>query len=191
MLAQVISAPLKRFYGLQHLHYITCSCYHRQPLLGPNRRKDRFLSILEQVRQRYQFLIVGYVVMPEHIHLLLGEPKRRDLSVVMQVLKQRVSRQVRQRRRRKQATSQLELWSKRPPAMPHFWQPRFYDFNVFTQHKLVEKLRYIHRNPVTRGLVELPEQWRWSSYRFYAYGEKGPVKIGYDPTLEDVAPKKD
>jgi putative transposase len=190
MLAQAMSAPLKRCYGLQHLHYITCSCFHRQPRFGPNRRKDLFLSILEQVRQRYDFVVVGYVVMPEHIHLLLGEPKRKDLSVVMQVLKQRVSRQVQQRRRRKQATSQLELW--KPPATPpHFWQPRFYDFNVFTQHKLVEKLRYIHRNPVARGLVESPEQWHWSSYRFYTYGEKGPVKIGYDPIPEVVVKKKD
>ena len=58
-----------------------------------------------------------------------------------------------------------------------FWQARFYDFNVWTEKKRIEKLRYIHRNPVKRGLVVSPEQWPWSSYRWYLSGEKGPVKI--------------
>jgi putative transposase len=57
------------------------------------------------------------------------------------------------------------------------WQPRFYDFNVWTARKRIEKLRYIHQNPVVRGLVQEPEQWRWSSYRSYAFGEEGAVRI--------------
>ena len=61
---------------------------------------------------------------------------------------------------------------------PHrFWQVRFYDFNVWTEKRRIEKLRYIHRNPVKRGLVASPEQWPWSSYRWYWCGEQGPVKI--------------
>jgi hypothetical protein len=59
----------------------------------------------------------------------------------------------------------------------HIWQRRFYDFNVWTEHKRIEKLRYMHRNPVKRGLVEGPEQWGWSSFRSYAYGEAGAVRI--------------
>ena len=58
-----------------------------------------------------------------------------------------------------------------------FWQARFYDFNVWTEKKRIEKLRYIHRNPVKRRLVESPEQWRWSSFRWYLSGETGPVRI--------------
>ena len=54
-----------------------------------------------------------------------------------------------------------------------FWQARFYDFNVWTTKKRVEKLQYMHRNPVKRGLVALPELWRWSSYRFYLLDEAG------------------
>jgi REP element-mobilizing transposase RayT len=57
------------------------------------------------------------------------------------------------------------------------WQARFYDFNVWTERKRIEKLRYMHRNPVKRRLVESPEQWPWSSFRFYLYGEAGPVRI--------------
>ena len=66
---------LHRTYGSHHLHFITCSCYRRCPLLGSARSRDRFLAIVEQTRQRYRFVLVGYVVMPEHIHLLLTEPE--------------------------------------------------------------------------------------------------------------------
>jgi putative transposase len=59
----------------------------------------------------------------------------------------------------------------------HVWQRRFYDFNVWSARKRIEKLVYMHRNPVWRKLVEEPEQWRWSSYRYYAYREDGAVKI--------------
>jgi REP-associated tyrosine transposase len=67
--------------------------------------------------------------------------------------------------------------SKKDRERPPFWYTRSYDFNVFTEKKKIEKLRYMHRNPVKRGLVESPEQWMWSSYRYYLLGEEGPVKI--------------
>ena len=84
---------LRRFYGGGDLHYITCSCYQRKPFLGSASRRDLFLKIFEEVRQKYEFQVVGYVVMPEHIHLLIGEPDEGSVAVTMQVLKQRVSRQ--------------------------------------------------------------------------------------------------
>jgi hypothetical protein len=67
--------------------------------------------------------------------------------------------------------------SKIPLAEGHVWQHRFYDFVVFTEKKRVEKLRYMHRNPVVRGLVPALEEWNWSSYRHYALGERGPVLV--------------
>src|SRR5712672_3707784 len=83
---------LHRTYGAHHLHFITGSCYRRLPLLSSARGRDLFLSVLEQPRQRYRFVVVGYVVMPEHIHLLLSEPEVGTPSTVMQVLKQRSAR---------------------------------------------------------------------------------------------------
>ena len=80
------------------------------------------------------------------------------------------------RRERRKGTNQLALWDDEPA--PAFWQRRYYDFNVFRERKHIEELRYIHRNPVKRGLVRSPELWRWSSFRYYWLGEKGPVKIG-------------
>jgi putative transposase len=127
------------------------------------------------VRQHYRFVVVGYVVMPEHIHLLITEPDMGNPSKVMQVLKQRTARALLPTRKRKDPR-QASLFGDqcRPRA---FGQARFYDFNVWSTRKLVEKLRYMHRNPVKRGLVERPEQWRWSSYRFYFLGEAGPVRL--------------
>jgi hypothetical protein len=69
-----------------------------------------------------------------------------------------------------------ETWGT-PPTPKRFWQARFYDFNVWTERKRVEKLNYMHRNPVKRGLVALPEEWRWSSFRWYFQGEMGAVRV--------------
>jgi putative transposase len=147
---------LKRMYEAPDLHFITFSCYHREPNLGQSLRKNLFLSVLERIRQKYHFAITGYVVMPEHVHLLLSRPEIADLSVVIQVLKQLVSRRTSRER---------------------FWQRRFYDFNVRTESKRTEKLRYMHRNPVARGLVAKPEDWPWSSFRHYLCDEDSPVTI--------------
>ena len=168
---------LKRYCGHDHLHFLTCSCYHRQPWRASSRRRDLFLQILEAARQRYGFVVVGYVAMPDHIHLLISEPERGTPSTVMQVVKQRFARRV--LRRKRLHAEQAELWSDEP----HVWQRRFYDFNVWSERKRIEKLRYMHRNPVKRGLVLEPEQWEWSSYRSYAGQEEGKVKINQWPEV--------
>jgi putative transposase len=167
-------AGLHRTYGAHHLHFITCSCYRRLPFLGTGRSRDCFLSILEQTRQRHRFVVVGYVVMPEHVHLLITEPEVGNPSTVMQMLKQRTAHALLPRRKRRDPR-QRQLFGEQMRRA--FWQARFYDFNVWTTKKRVEKLRYMHGNPVKRGLVESPEQWRWSSYRFYLLGERCAVRI--------------
>src|SRR5205807_1619406 len=158
------------YYGSGHLHFITCSCYQRQPSLGTARRRDLFLTVLENVRRRYQFVVVGYVVMPEHIHLLISEAQERNPSTVMQAVKLGFARRVlAQLRRVPTPASLFEV------SLHHVWQKRFYDFNVWSLHKQVEKLNYMHDNPVRRGLVASPELWRWSSCRSYRMGEAGLV----------------
>lgn|SRR5579859_949421 len=180
---------LKRIYGFRDLHFITCSCYRRQPLLGTNHSRDVFLRILEQVRRKHSFEVVGYVVMPEHFHILIGEPEKGNPSTVLQVLKQGVARRLLKPARKRQRNQPM-LWQERelPRRERHFWQARFYDFNVYSNEKRFEKLRYMHANPVKRGLVSAPELWTWSSFRAYMYGESSVVKID---ELEAVRPKKD
>ncbi len=149
---------LKRYQEKRDLHFITFSCYHRQPFFSTPAACNLFERALERARVRLGFFLTAYVVMPEHVHLLISEPERSTLASAIQAIKQSVSR---------------KLIAERE----HFWQERYYDFNVYTAKKRVEKVCYIHRNPVKRGLVEHPEDWRWSSFRHYVTGEKGTVEI--------------
>ena len=164
----------RRYYGTNELHFITCGCYHRQPWLASAQRRDLFLTVFEEVRQRYGFVVVGYVGMPDHIHLLISEPERDNPSRVMQAIKQGFARRVLKSLRKRRVTAQLELFA---VGSEHVWQRRFYDFNVWSDRKRIEKLNYMHRNPVARGLVQEAEQRPWSSYRSYAFGEQGLVRI--------------
>ena len=169
---------LSRRYGQDHLHFITCSCYRRLPLLASVRAKNLFVRILGEVRDRYGFHLAGYVVMPEHIHRLIGEPAKGTPSTVMQVLKQRVSRSLRRKPLKQDFFLQLKLpFRYAHDFLPQFWQPRFYDFNVWSQGKFVEKLHYMHLNPVKRKLVVHPKDWPWSSFSFYAKKEMGLVRV--------------
>ena len=147
---------LHRYQHAGDLHFITFSCYQRRPYFDHVSARDRFESALERMRTRYWFVVIGYVVMPEHVHILINEPKVGTLAGAIQALKLSVA--VRERQR-------------------PFWQPRYHDFNVFSSAKRTEKLRYLHRNPVKRGLVAKPEDWAWSSFRHYAAGFDGTVEI--------------
>jgi putative transposase len=158
---------LKRYCGKGDLHFITFSCYRRLPLLKTVRARDIFVKELGKIRDEMGFQLVGYVVMPEHVHLLISEPKEGTPSTVLQKLKLRVSRKLRRQRRSSNA-AQLRLpFDEGGEPLRAFWQGRFYDFNVYTRGKKTEKLNYMHANPVIRGLVEHPKDWRWSSWGFY------------------------
>jgi putative transposase len=155
---------LQRFQQTKQLHFITFSCYKRQPFLRTEEAKDTLQQILEQTRNQQGLRIAAYVLMPEHIHLLTNEPATGTLATFLQILKQLTSRELKQ------------------PDQKQLWQRRYYDFNVSTTEKFTEKLQYIHRNPVTRGLVTKPEDYRWSSFKHYATGEPGPIEIESEGT---------
>src|SRR5512142_2192860 len=116
---------LKRFQQSKQLHFLTFSCYRRKPKLGEARGRAIFEAALERTRTQYQFDVSGYVVMPEHVHLLVSEPEVATLARALQSLKQSVSRT-------------LGLRAEEP-----FWQERYYDFNVYSREKYFEKLRYM------------------------------------------------
>jgi putative transposase len=142
---------LIRHYGRGHLHFITFTCYRRLPLLGSIRARNVFVNILGQVRDRYGFSLVGYVVMPEHIHLLVSEPAKGTPSTVIQVLKQRVSRRL--RRKKRTPAGQLSLtFTSGDDALPRFWQRRFYDFNVWSLKKKGRKVSIHAHEPVEKEI---------------------------------------
>jgi putative transposase len=147
---------LKRFQESGQSHFVTFSCYHRRALFTTNAHRRSRLRW--SVSSSFDLCVCGYVVMPEHVHLLLGEPQSKTLADALKSLKQGVSRQL---------IGELE----------HFWQKRYYDFNIRDEQQFGEKLRYIHRNPLKRGLCKWPDEWEWSSFRHYATGTEGRVQI--------------
>jgi putative transposase len=84
---------LKRFHKSHQLHFLTFSCYHRRPNFGSVASRTVFESALERIRQKFGLCVYGYVVMPEHVHLLVNEPERGILAQAMQSLKLRRSPQ--------------------------------------------------------------------------------------------------
>ncbi len=161
---------LKRLTGQGDLHFITFCCYHRRPLLETAKARDFAVQILAEVRAKYDFALVGYVIMPEHVHFLIDEKPTVIPAAVVQVFKQRVSRSL-----RGDPAEGLERNAGHAPdgkaELHRFWQRRYYDFNVYTREKVKEKLEYMHANPVVEKLVTHPRDWPWSSWSFYAIGE--------------------
>ncbi len=149
---------LKRFQTAESLHFITFSCFHRLPLLESPGARETVEAVLEQTRARHLARVYAYVLMPEHVHLLVNEPPRILLAQFLKAVKQITSRKLRGSREK-------------------FWQERYFDSNVHGEKARSDVIRYIHRNPVKRGLVEKPEDWAWSSFRHYATGEMGVVEI--------------
>ena len=168
---------LRRYYGRGDLHFLTFSCYQRRELLAAERAKNLFVRELARVRREYGFRLVGYVVMPNHVHLLVSEPEKGTVSTALQMLKQRVARQMRQRLR-KALQGQMALPFEGGDTPRAFWQARFYDFNVYSRGKRKEKLNYMHANPVIRKLVKHPKDWVWSSWSNYT-GNAGLIEIDF------------
>jgi putative transposase len=160
---------LKRLTGQGDLHFITFCCYHRRRLLETPQSRDFAVQILSEARAKYAFALVGYVIMPEHVHFMIDETPTLLPAAVVQVFKQRVSRFM--RGEQGEAFGQATPQSANGNAELHrFWQRRYYDFNVYTREKLKEKLDYMHANPVAEKLVAHPQDWPWSSWSFYATG---------------------
>src|SRR5579862_4683833 len=133
---------LHRFYGGNDLHFLTFSCYRRQTLFRNEAYCDLLLKILERVRRRYRFVVLGYVVMPEHVHLLVSEPQRDGLSTAVQALKlgfvRRLDGSVAPTSRKNGETWGIPSLDKNETTKCHrFWQTRFYDFNVWTEKKRI------------------------------------------------------
>jgi putative transposase len=155
---------LKRFQRSAQSHFVTFTCYHRRPNFDSPAVYNLFVEVLEGTRRRFALCVYGYVVMPEHVHLLVSEPEHGLLA---------------------DAVHHLKLSFAKRLGAGVFWQKRYYDRNVRNEREFQEKLRYLHRNPVKRGLVKEPGDWKWSSFRHYALREKGVVGIESEWTARD------
>ena len=149
---------LHRYQQAESLHFLTFSCHHRLPYLTDPVSNNLIEQLLERTRSRHQACIYAYVLMPEHVHLLMNEPPGILIAMFLKSFKQEVSRKLKGERK-------------------HFWQTRYFDRNLRGEQSMSDAVRYIHRNPVVRGLVDKPEAYPWSSFRQYATGIPGTVEI--------------
>jgi putative transposase len=157
---------LRHYDNLGTARFVTFSCYRRLPALNDCLAKKKLIECIDEVRQRHSFRLLGYVVMPEHVHLVLHPSDGMRLGLVVREIK---------------SLSARRYFAKRSAGPPTgkrvFWQLRCYDHNCRTQESTLEKINYCHNNPVKRGLVGSPGEWYWSSYNWYKGMPDVPLKM--------------
>lgn len=175
---------LKRHEVSGHARYVTFSCFQRRPFFPGRVAAEWFLESLADARDRLRFQLWAYVVMPEHVHLLVLPPDGMPLRSILHAIKRPVA-------------GRIINWVEKnaPSFLPkmtcgtgrrHFWQAGGgYDRNLWTSQEIHEKVRYIHLNPVRRKLVECAGDWRWSSYQSWMSGCDLLVPLDRE-TLPDV-----
>ena len=165
----------KRHFVRGQLQFLTSSTYHRVRLFASERFRGIFVEVLGQLRREMGFRLIGWVLMPDHFHLLLKAEPVASTSRVMQELKKRTAQRLLALLREQQRVpwcGKMLARLRLPPSVQadsqfRVWQRRFYPLGIYSETKRLEKLNYMHGNPVKRRLVTSPEQWPWSSFRFY------------------------
>lgn len=168
---------LRRIESPGHVRYLTFSCVRRLPLLSNDAIKTLFVERLTAAQKQHHFELYAWVVMPEHVHLLL-RPDLPDHPVpaLLQSLKQSVAQRVIDRWRELRAPILPRITDER--GRVRFWQPGGgYDRNIISDDELDEKVAYIHDNPRRRGLVQRAADYPWSSIHWYRGNRSGPLVI--------------
>ena len=159
---------LRRFEIANQPRFLTFSCFQQLPLFGNDAIKDEFANRLELIRTRLDFQLFAWVVMPEHVHLIIV-PNLDEVSTsqILSAIKRPFAELV--LRRCKQLKAPILEKVRVATDRYRFWQAGGgYDRNVRDETELLRKIEYVHANPVRRGLVEKPVEWKWSSARWYA-----------------------
>jgi putative transposase len=156
-------------YGKGQLHLITCTCYQKQPKLGEEKHRDVFVRLMEELRVKFRFAIVGYMVMPDHFKLLMREPEIDTAANAVEMLEGRY-----RRRYNSSARSDEQVW-----------ESRFTDAHVVGAAAVAARLASMHAEPVKAGLAESAEDWTWSSALAYAGLPEGVVTVERFPAASD------
>ncbi len=151
----------KQVYGKGELHFITCTFFRQQPKLAAEKHRDLFAQLLEELRIKFRFNVVGYVAMPTNFHLLMSEPGIDTADNSIQMLRQRYGR-------RYNTSARVD---------DQVWETRYSDLHVFDADHIRARLNFMHQAPVKAGLVETATDWEWSSARRYAGLPEGVVTI--------------
>lgn len=165
------------------VHHLTFSCFRRQPFLQGQRACRWFIDALAAARIKHPFALMAYVIMPEHVHLVILPREGTTISAVLKSVKLPVARKALNWAQRDdpQFLSRMEQQQSNGRMAHRFWlRGGGYDRNLRSDRDIHEKIRYIHENPVRRGLVENAEDWPWSSWRAHHRSVDEPVAIDRD-----------
>jgi putative transposase len=169
---------LRHFDDLATARFVTFSCYQGHPVLADDTAARLLVTELAAMREKHRVQILGYVLMPEHVHLVLYPPEGLRLGVAIGQMKAKASISILKNWAGKGLAAPRQLVVSSDGVRKHrIWQKRCYDHNCRSLDTVREKIEYCHKNPVRRGLVSLPEDWPWSSSRWYAGERNVPLKI--------------
>jgi REP-associated tyrosine transposase len=165
------------------VHYVTGVTYGRIPLFDDDHICSLFIKALLETRLKDPFKLIGYVLMPDHFHLL-ANPIDLDISRIVGRLKGRSASSILKKLREHQELAllyKLKLPRALASGQTHaVWLHDFSSIDIWSQKFIHQKLRYIHNNPVRAGLCSHPAKWRWSSYHAYFPHEDGSVPVEID-----------
>lgn len=165
-----------------HAHSLTFSCFRRQPFLTRDRIREWMIEAIDLARRRHQLDIWAYVLMPEHVHILLRPRTDYDISRILTTLKQPVSKRAILFVQNEMPTFRPRMTDSQPNGKTafRFWQRGGgYDRNLWSPKHIWETIDYLHGNPVRRGLCAADADWVWSSARAYAGDTAVPLAIDF------------
>ena len=166
---------LRHIESLNTARAVNFSCYKRMRLLKNVSEKADLVRSIDTVRTKYRFCLLGYVIMPNHVHLVILPPENSEAGKIIAEIKARSAKAILAKwRKSKSGISDLLL---RNSGKTAFWQGRCYDHNCRTIESVREKINYCHMNPVKARLVKKPGEWEWSSYSWYMGKRDVPISI--------------
>lgn len=165
-----IMTKLRHFDNLGTARFITFSCYRHLQGFQNHSTKDLFLKYLDAARDKHRFRLLGYVIMPDHVHLVIYPPDGMKLGLVIGEIKSKTARE-------HFARTIGPAQSANAKAKRVFWNRKCYDHNCRTVETTLEKINYCHMNPVRAGLVNDQGEWLWSSYNWYEGDRDGSIRI--------------
>lgn len=169
--------PKRRIHGEgTYVHYVTFSCYKRRKLLTPDICKRIVIGTLGSQLSRQNGICLGFVVMLDHVHAMVWFPEEHQISLCMNKWKELTSKQIAATYAR-----DFQNYGSNLEGREAVWQPRYYDFNLYSEVKMHEKLEYMHKNPVRTGLAKEICDWPWSSARWWHQGKSVGIPISWHP----------
>jgi len=184
-------AHLRRIDEPGHVHFWTISSYRRLGFFHHDGMKQVVVDALHRLQSKFHICLIGYVIMPEHVHVLLYPHERETdqlipISTLLHDFKRHSGFHGKKFLRKSWRQSgelwsqPLNEWARGVCSSKPIWNTRGYDFSITHNDMLIEKLDYCHKNPVTRGLVASADQWTYSSYRFYELNDQSTLTMDWD-----------